>query len=170
VKLTRRAVLASLSGAGVLLGFGPRADAAGAPPGAIDGATLRAYLDTLIPDDGADPGASRLGIDQPMLARAATARHYHDLLEGGCRWIDGEARGLGTEGFAALDEVHRERIVAAAAAAEPDSLPRRFFEATRADAFSRYYADPRAWAAIGYHGPPQPLGFPDYAETPGRAR
>jgi hypothetical protein len=26
--------------------------------------------------------------------------------------------------------------------------------------------EPEAWPAIGYDGPPQPIGFPDYVDPP----
>jgi hypothetical protein len=48
----------------------------------------------------------------------------------------------------------------------PDSLARRAFRRTRHEAFVHYYADARSWPAIGYGGPPQPDGFPDYAQPP----
>ncbi len=47
-----------------------------------------------------------------------------------------------------------------------DSPARRAFARTREDAFAAFYGDPRAWPGIGYRGPPQPEGFPDYDRPP----
>jgi hypothetical protein len=125
-----------------------------------------AYLDALIPDDELGPGALELGVDRRMIARARESRRYGTFLDQGCRWLDDEAKERGAESFADLSEEGRNDVVALAAAAEPNTPPQRFFRATRHAAFFLYYAEPRAWAAIGYDGPPQPEGFMDYAAPP----
>jgi hypothetical protein len=124
------------------------------------------YLDALIPDDELGPGALEVGVDRRMIARAQESRKYRAFLDEGCRWLDNEAKKRGAESFAELSEDGRNGVVALAAAAEPNTPPQRFFRATRHTAFFLYYAEPRAWAAIGYDGPPQPEGFMDYAAAP----
>jgi hypothetical protein len=42
----------------------------------------------------------------------------------------------------------------------------RFFKTIREDVFFGYYSNPISWKVIGYFGPPQPVGYPDYAEPP----
>lgn len=53
-----------------------------------------------------------------------------------------------------------------AAAAALGSPPRAFFNRTRDDAMEAFYSDPRNWPAVGFRGPPQPEGYPDFAEPP----
>lgn len=42
----------------------------------------------------------------------------------------------------------------------------RFFALLRRDAMEGFYSHPLGWKLTGYHGPPQPLGYPNYSEAP----
>jgi hypothetical protein len=145
--------LAGLAG-GLWRGRGARA--------ADEERAFMAYLDTLIPGDGEAPGALALGIPERLRAAGAAA----DLIAPFCTWLDARAREAGGRSFADLPVAAREAIVQAAELAAPDSLARRAFRRTRHEAFATYYADARSWPGIGYRGPPQPDGFPDYAQPP----
>ena len=127
---------------------------------------LAIYLDTLLPADDASPSASAIGVPERLLAKAGENGRYRRLLIRGARWLDREARRLGAENFAALADDGRELIVARAARAPANTLERIFFEHTRADAFTHYYADPATWNALGYQHSPQPLGFVDHHLPP----
>jgi hypothetical protein len=131
---------------------------------AIDEGTFAAYVDTLIPDDESGPGALRLGVDA-QLAGGADA-DYAAMIEELCRWLDERAKATGGRSFAALGGDERDAVVREAESSAPSSLPARAFRRTRQDAFALYYADARSWPGIGYRGPPQPDGFPDYAQPP----
>ena len=65
-----------------------------------------------------------------------------------------------------MSEIERGEIVTLAAGAALGSAARTFFQATLDDALFHAYADPRAWANLGYVGPPQPIGFMDFAAAP----
>ena len=136
-------------------------------PSAVD--TLGAWLDTLIPADET-PSATQLGVDKMLLAAASADGDYLSLLNFGRIWLDLQARQHGASGFAALDADAREAVAARAAGARPGSAQRRFFEVTRQDAFTYYYQQPGSWPGLGYSGPPQPLGYPDYTRAPERLR
>jgi hypothetical protein len=140
--------LAGLAG-GVWRGRGARA--------AVDERTFRAYLDTLIPGED---GALALGIPERLTAAGGDT----DILAPFCRWLDARAKEAGGGSFADLSTGEREAIVQAAESAAPESIANRAFRRTRHDAFAHYYADARSWPGIGYRGPPQPDGFPDYAQ------
>lgn len=144
--------LAGLAG-GLWRGRGARA--------ADEERTFRAYLDTLIPGDAEAPGALALGLPEQLRAGAAA-----DAIAPFCAWLDARAREAGGVSFADLRVGQREAIVEMAELAVPDSLARRAFRRTRHEALARYYADARSWPGIGYRGPPQPDGFPDYAQPP----
>jgi len=133
---------------------------------AVDERWLPAYLDTLIPGDTEGPGALQLGVPERLSAIAAADGAYASLVEQFGRWLDERARAAGGVGFADLDRDARETIVRAAESAAADSPARRAFARTREDAFAAFYGDPRAWPGIGYRGPPQPEGFPDYDRPP----
>jgi len=128
--------------------------------------TLPACLDALIPADGDNPGALQLGVPQRLAAAAAQDRGYADMLDQFSRWLDAQAKAAGAASFTDLADAERETVLRAAEAAEAGSVPRIAFARLRRDAFTSFYADPRSWPAMGYAGPPQPNGFPDYAEPP----
>ena len=89
------------------------------------------------------------------------------LLVLGCAWLNEQAKKRGQQVFENLDETLRIAIVQLAEQSAERSLPRVFFNAVQHYAFGIYYAHPEAWASMGYNGPPQPVGFPDFAEPPG---
>jgi hypothetical protein len=121
----------------------------------------------LIPADEA-PGATELGVAEKIAVKAAADRDYRELVEQGCDWLDKQARQYGADRFASLSEPQRERVVTLAAEGTAGIGPLIFFNETRSDAFSHYYAHPRSWRPLGYAGPPQPMGFMDYADPPTR--
>lgn len=176
MKLTRRMILDMSARLGLAIGFGPALATAAAQETAETGQTLTAslqrtlaaYLDTLIPDEEASPGAVAAGVDSDFEAAARNSDDVRKRLARGCGWLDVEAAKAGSPSFAELDEEGRVAIVGRAAAASPGSPERRFFEATRDAAMLAYYAKPPAWPALGYDGPPQPEGFMDYADPPAR--
>lgn len=126
-------------------------------------AILKAYLDTLIPDDDS-PGAIALGIPEKMAAAAEKDRDYLRLLHIGCSWLDATS---GSNGFVSSVEAVREELLDQLEHSEIPSEEWVFYQRTRRDAFQHYYADPRTIAALDYPGPPQPVGFPDYGAPPG---
>jgi hypothetical protein len=144
----------------------------GPGPGTVDSLarcarTLSAYVDTLLPEEGASPSASALGVPEKMLRVAPRrSRAQARLLQAGCAWLDAAARGAGAQGFAALDEARRVAIVSAAQKARRNSVPAQFFAMTSYYAMSLYYTQPGAWGALAFPGPPQPVGFPDHDRPP----
>jgi len=126
---------------------------------------LGPYLDTLIPEDST-PSATGLGVDKAVIDLARRHPQAARLVGLGCAWLDGQAAERGAEDFTTLDAAGREAVVALAEQSPERSLPKAFFELTRREAFSHYYAQPAAWAGLGFGGPPQPMGFADFAEPP----
>jgi hypothetical protein len=126
---------------------------------------LATYLDTLIPADST-PSASQLGTDQAIVALARRREHLARLVGLGCGWLDQQAVERGAVDFAALPQAEREAVVALAENAPARSMPRAFFAFTHRQAFTHYYAQPASWRGLGFEGPPQPVGFPDFAQPP----
>ncbi len=124
---------------------------------------LAPYLDTLLPGDGA-PSASQLSIHELVVDHAMEIPDYVQLLSLGCQWLNGQA-GPGAD-FGMLGEAARVRLVTLLEHAEQGSIARQFFDRTLFDAMQFYYAHPRSWTALGFAGPPQPVGFPDYRQAP----
>jgi len=127
--------------------------------------TLEAFLDTLIPSDET-PGAIELGVAERIRLLADQDYRYKRLLKSGCVWLDNKASERAADTFSSLDPAKREDIVREASGSGRESLPRTFFERVRSDSFTHYYAQPETWKSLGYKGPPQPDGFPDYADFP----
>lgn len=172
MKISRRLALQLLAGTGLGMGLDPAAMTA-EPQNALDPSahrTLTSLVDTLIPDDGATPGAVQTGVEKRLVAMTQSIRQYRVLIVNGCLWLDDEARKLGAPSFTDLGEEQRNAIIERASRAEQQSVPRRLFEATRNLVFFAYYGSASGWQAIGYGGPPQPVGFPDYAQAPAGTR
>lgn len=145
---------------------GPILDATPVTPPPREAPTLGAYVDTLIPADET-PSGSELGVAQQLLKVAGGRPDYQQLLDLGLAWLNQRARAKFDRDFSDLGEGERESVVSQAADADFHTLPRLFFERTRADAFFLYYGRPETWRGIRYfHGPPQPLGFMDYTQPP----
>jgi len=162
----RRLFLQAWSSVGFLWPLSTSGNAiATASPQADPLETLAPWLDTLIPHDET-PSATELGVDRSILSLARKQAALLKLLDAGCRWLEDEARRRGAEHFAALPEPAREEIARAAKATPGRALPRVFFDDTWALAISYYYARRDTWASLGYHGPPQPIGFPDADQAP----
>jgi hypothetical protein len=170
MKVTRRSFLKIFIGAGLLSLSGYILKTVLRPSSITlsETRTLEAYLDTLIPSDKT-PGALQLGIPNRIIAKTETDRKYRRLIKKGCHWLDGKAKEYQTENFASLRYPDREKVIATASGKKWSSPPKIFFEQTRSDAFFFYYAEPESWVILGYKGPPQPYGFPDYISPPGRS-
>ena len=129
-------------------------------------ATLRAWIDTLVPAEPDFPGALALGVAERIERAIQLEPAYAKLRAQALAWVDDRVRESGGTYFADLALEQRNQIVAMAAASAPGSAPRTFFQATLDDALFHTYADQRSWGGLGYAGPPQPLGFPDFATAP----
>ncbi len=127
--------------------------------------TLEALLDTLIPADET-PGALQFGVAEKIKAKVSEEDRYRLLIRKGCAWLDDTARKSNSKSFGVLSEKDRDLILESALKSDAGSVQRIFFQQIRADAFHYYYSDRRSWARIGYNGPPQPDGFPNYFRSP----
>jgi hypothetical protein len=127
--------------------------------------TLATYLDTLIPPDQT-PGAAELGVAGKIIEKTRSDRLYRRMIKKGLGWLDRRAKSEHGRVFALLGEEDRVQVVTGASLAFKNSSEYIFFEKTRRDAFFHYYAHPESWVGLGYDGPPQPMGFPDYASPP----
>ncbi len=135
------------------------------PISSEDVPTLNAFVDTLLPEY-LGPGGSQVGVTQKLMDVASNDADFARLLGTGCRWLDRAAQDLHTSGFASAPAVIREAIVSSAEQGSADAEERQFFEYVKRHAFRHYYTDPRAWRYLSFNGPPQPLGFVDYARPP----
>jgi hypothetical protein len=127
---------------------------------------LEAWVNTLLPPDAHSPGAGELGVHLHITEKAAINPKAVKLVRAGCRWLERQAQQQGKTAFAELGEQDRTAVVERAENAAPRSLPRVFFEYTREATFVSYYAHPESWAMLDYPGPPQPVGFTDFARAP----
>lgn len=161
--LSRRHFL-QLTGAGLVsmpLGCGDSPSRqAGMPDGVLD-----AYLDTLLPDDGT-PGAVALEVPVKVRALLRRKRALQPVYAAGTRWLEAHARQAHDRGFAACALTERDALVRQLSE-QDDDLLKRFFHKSLRHARMFFYSDPRAWAALGLTGAPQPAGFMDYTQPPG---
>jgi hypothetical protein len=167
VQLSRRELLRLTLGAGLLAASGYLFKDILRPADLAPGEekTLAALLDTLIPADDV-PGALQFGVAEKIQEKATTDRQYRRLVKRGCSWLEKRSKKLHATSFASLGEKDRDEILTMAAEAAAGSMQRIFFQQLRTDAFYYYYSHPGSWPQLGYDGPPQPGGFPDYAAAP----
>lgn len=165
MKFSRRELLKTLalhlplwSGVAALSAL-PGSVSAAEPPSA-----LGPFLDVLIPGDET-PSATQAGMDRTI----GSIKQLAPYVIKGCEWLDNEARRKGGREFATLNEVAQIQIVRQAENSPATSLPRLFFELMLDLCYQIYYTHEEAWAGIGYTGPPQPLGFMDFAAPPGKS-
>jgi hypothetical protein len=124
---------------------------------------LSSYLDTLFPGEGL-PRASELKLHEYLVTHALEVENYVQLLSLGCYWLNAQSAPGGN--FVLIDEAMKVDLVTRMETSTAGSLERQFFERTLSDATKFYYAHPRTWRGLGFKGPPQPTGFPDYARAP----
>jgi hypothetical protein len=115
---------------------------------------LQAVLDTIVPANGALPGAGSLGVGDAIddtLAQIPGLRRL--LLDGLAEIALTSEREVG-QSFEALDAAAREAVLRSVEAVQPV-----FFAALVEHTYRGYYTHPDVHAAIGYATrPPQPLG------------
>lgn len=130
-------------------------------------ATAR-MVDLMVPRDES-PGAVDLGVHLAILARIETSRWDGQRLAEACMWLDRQARAAHGRDFLGLDEPLQVALMETLEAEPRESDPARAFRALRHETMSLFYARPESWPGLGIDNPPQPAGYPDYADMP-RAR
>ena len=128
--------------------------------------TFTLYLDALIPAYDGTPSASDVNIPNRLLQAASLDRRYSSLLTRGIKWLEDTARQRFENEFSGLDQDELDALIKLASQFPPRSIPWRFFQKTRDDAFKLYYSDPQVLAQFGITRPPQPLGYPDHDRAP----
>ncbi len=122
------------------------------------------FIDTLIPEDET-PSASQLHMHTKLIGHAKTIKNYPALIRLGCDWLNLHANTTYALTFETLNEQQRIATVLLAEQSALGSIPRLFFDRIRTDLFQFYYADPQSWKGLGINSPPQPAGYPDYADN-----
>lgn len=139
------------------LGLGtPLEPAHAATPAKNERATVRAFLDILLPRDALSGSANDLGVHDKLLAFARTDASFGRLLSVGSQWLN----MTGSVPFARLSGDQQTAIVTWMSAADWNEIPRRFYELVRQIAIELYFSQPGSWAGLPISRPPQPLGYP----------
>lgn len=161
----RRRLLGLALATGVLatkLSFGQAiASSPQIPTSSISMASLNALLDTLIPADKLTPAASTIGVGSILLKQAESDAIFRPWLMEGLKWLDQGVIGS----FAKRSENERTQLVQQLANSAVGSQPRIFFELLRVRTMTAYYADPRSIVGLAIDRPPQPIGYPDFADA-----
>lgn len=162
--ISRRFFIKSTTSAAftVALGLLPYRSGAGALPQTN---TVSAYIDNLIPKDEF-PGAIDLGADDFILHKSTADPLYGKTLDLGTSWLNKVAQKFNHQTFSSLPRTIQLKIMAYAEQQPIATLPHLFHHTLRDDVFSYYYFHPEIIAHFSYAGPPQPVGFPDFADPP----
>jgi hypothetical protein len=156
-------------------------------------ATLAAII---IPTDD-NPGATEAGVVDYIDGIVAGSTAKQSVYQKGLKWIDAfsqEKYGSG-EVFLNLNmkrQIDLLRLIHQAAAMHSEKLfgffkrldrkidkvwdnlfgigkNSRFFNVIRWDVCKGYFSNPVSWKVLGYFGPPQPIGYPDFSDPPSSA-
>jgi len=127
--------------------------------------TLTRVVDLLVPSDDT-PGAIDLGIDRSILARFEATRQEARRLADVCLALDRLARGLQGSDFLSAAEAAQIEVITGLMVKERNPAVARALRALRRQTMTLYYSRPESWTGLGIHAPPQPAGYPDYADPP----
>ncbi|MBI2877978.1 MAG: gluconate 2-dehydrogenase subunit 3 family protein, partial [Candidatus Tectomicrobia bacterium] len=138
-------------------------------------AVLRAVVAQLIPAD-ADPGAEELGVGAFVEERLRGAEERWTLLRRGLAGLEESCHLLyGGKGFLELMAEEQGEVLRSLVAGDlpgpawSEVSGAELFRLLRDNAIYGYYTTPEARRSIGYPGPAQPHGYPDYDSCPGEA-
>jgi len=155
-----------------------------APAGAFvaltrnEAAVVDAVAGLLVPGDDR-PGAREAGVARMIDRTLDAAPDRLRLYRAGVRWLDDAAADLfDAAGYLTLDDGRQKELLVLAEGAAPPrggaanwrrvvSLEaRQFFVTARDDVLDAFYSSPTGWEVLGYDGPPQWGGYPDYDRCP----
>lgn len=166
-RLSRRDLIRRLAG-GVLVVSGlavikrvlapPHLDSRGA-------VTLEALLDVVIPA-GSSAGFRATQVLPRLVAELEADRRTRRGLLEGLRLLERRSRQRGAPDFASLPAERRAELFAACGRGRDGGLERYFYRIVRDGAVRLHYSRPEVWEPLGVPHPPQPAGYPDYAEAP----
>jgi gluconate 2-dehydrogenase subunit 3-like protein len=128
---------------------------------------LRGYINLLIPTDET-PGALELGADRLILQKAKIDPLYAKGITKGSAWLNLTAQALKHDRFIDLPQATQLKIIAFSEKRPIATLPHYLHHTLRDDVFNYYYSHPEVIEHFRYAGPPQPIGFPDFANAPQR--
>ena len=126
---------------------------------------VSAVVDLLIPRDDM-PGALDLHIDKLLIQKAKVDRSVGRLIAEACHWLDRQAKLRHGRDFLDLAPMEKNNLLEAMAVAGLGSIMNSGFWWLRNGAMELYYSQPVTWEGLGFAGPPQPMGFPDYDTRP----
>lgn len=153
---------------------------------------LVAAIAALIVPTDEDPGATEAGVADYIDKLVAGSKKDQKKYVNGLKWIDDASRKQYNKNFIDLtvkeqidllitiDETERKlyspvsgllerinrKIDASLSHLFGVGLSDKFFDKIRTDVIFGYYSSPVSWKAVGYYGPPQPVGYKDYTEPP----
>lgn len=162
LQLTRRRVLRQLATVPI---WASMPVSAFASTGNVVQDMVAAVLDLIIPPDST-PAASELGVHLSLLGVAQNVPNYPELISQGLGWLEQMARENGHNGFLEMPPEQQEALLTTAFSAPLQTLPRVFAQRLRDDAMTLYYSNPRAFVGLGFDGPIQPTGYPDFDKAP----
>ena len=147
----------------------------------------------IIPTDD-DPGATEAGVVDYIDSLVAGSEKKQTIYLKGLNWLDEfsqEKYGSGKKFLKLggkkqidllrlIDETHsmRSRPVSSFLQRLDRKIDRTwddlfgvgensvFFKRIRMDVFNGYFSNPVSWKVVGYFGPPQPIGYPDFSDPP----
>jgi hypothetical protein len=133
--------------------------------------TLEAFCDTVMAQDSEPRIPVLRFVDAALHEGRLPGYRYDGMPPDGEVWrrvrrgLDDEAKALGAESFAGLEQVRRDEIVGRFSREELDggvweTMPvKRAWAVTTAAILAAYYAHPWSWNEIGFGGPAYPRGY-----------
>jgi hypothetical protein len=126
---------------------------------------LARLVDLLVPRDET-PGAIDLGVHRSLLAGLEGRPQAARGLAYACLLLDRLSRAHRRADFLDLDEPAQSEVLSQAFGAQAHPVLARTLRNLRRETLTLYYARPESWPGLGIDAPPQPLGYPGYADAP----
>jgi hypothetical protein len=146
-------------------------------------ATLAALI---IPTDD-EPGATEAGVVDYIDQLAAGSEEKQRLYTNGLEWLDDYCREQYGQDFLDIGLIEQMEILSLAYDGRRATsfiqrvgrklvdiwdgltgtrINRTFFREIHKDVLEGFYSNPISWQQVGYFGPPNPVGYPDFSDKP----
>jgi len=131
-------------------------------------ALFQAFINHLIPPDQ-DPGVLELGLAGMIETFLRVTPQARPLVKPGLKGLEESAKEMfGKTSFLQLSKEEKDRLLNGLRTGQvkgkvwEEVSATEFFNTVRMFTVGLYYSNPRVWRSIGYTGPAQPKGHPDY--------
>jgi gluconate 2-dehydrogenase gamma chain len=149
-------------------------------------ATVATIAARIVPSDD-EPGATEAGVVDHIDKIIADSKRKQKIYTNGLKQLDHYSQSKFGNAFVKISSIEQMEIMRFAydrfretslsqrisrklfrawGKLTGTSLDQRFLQTIYTDTIEGFYANPVSWQQVGYFGPPNPVGYPDFADPP----